>query len=110
METDTGRKVGSVSGAENSNSSQTTDVLLGYGVRVEGDVQAVTLHGGVVGRPILTSNRFEIFDSVATATLGASVTVAGVRPGLLARVPLDDSIYATSDATIGVTLDVPIRR
>ncbi|WP_420455579.1 hypothetical protein [Rubrivirga sp.] len=102
--------VADVSGAENANGPGTTDVVVGYGLQAEADVRAVALRGGVVGRQFLTGRRFEAFETTATVVAGATVEVVGIRPGLLVRVPLDrDRFYLDPDATVGLTLDVPLR-
>ncbi|WP_412061920.1 hypothetical protein [Rubrivirga sp. IMCC45206] len=99
-----------VADGENVSGQSGTGVLLGYGVQGEVDVRPVTLRAGLVGRPHLTGDRFEVFETTATALAGATVSVAGVHPGVSVRVPLDrDRFYLDPAATVGVTLDVPIR-
>ena len=98
-----------VSGAENAFGGDPTGLVLGYGVRAEGAVGPLALHGGVVGRPVLSGDRFGAYGATATAVAGASARVAGVRPGVLVRVPVGTSEFFRSDATVGVTLDVPLR-
>ncbi len=102
--------VSDVSGAENVGGRDATGLLLGYAVLGEVDVRAVTLRGGVTGRPNLTGDRFQVFETTATLAAGATVDVGGVRPGVAVRVPLDrDRLYVAPDAAVALTLDVPFR-
>lgn len=100
--------VADVSGAENANNPSATDWMLGYGLQAEAEVGAVTLRGGVVGRPFLTGRRFEGLETLATALLGVATGVGGARVGVLGRIPLDGPSFR-SDATLGLTVDVPFR-
>ena len=88
----------------------TTGLALGYAVQAEVPVGPVALSGGVLGRPILAGERFEVFSVDAALAVGAAATVGPVRPGVLVRVPLDrDPFPFDSDATVGLSLDVPLR-
>ena len=87
-------------------------VVLGYSVQAETDLRPFTLSAGVVGRPILSGERYELFETSAAAVLGAQAKVGGVRPGVGVRVPLGlDDVPAPfrSDATVGFSLEVPVR-
>ena len=87
-----------------------TGLALGYGAQAEVGAGPVALSGGVMGRPVLTGQRFELFSSDATAVVAAVATLGPVRPGVIVRVPLDRDRFAfRSDATVGVSLDVPLR-
>lgn len=87
-----------------------TGLALGYGAQAEVAAGPVTLFGGVLGRPVLTGERFELFSVNAMLAAGATVTVGRVRPGVLVRLPIDrDPFPFESDATVGLSLDVPLR-
>ena len=87
------------------------DVAVGYGAWLEGAAGGVDLGAGVYGRRFLTDNRYgtvEVFDVDAVASLSASVAVGGVRPSVAVRVPLTETAFG-QDATVGLSLDVPLR-
>lgn len=87
-----------------------TGLALGYGAQAEVETGPVAVSGGVVGRPVLTGERFELFSADAALTAGLRAVAGPVRPGLLVRVPLDRDRFAfESDATVGFSLDVPLR-
>ena len=87
-----------------------TGLALGYSALVEAGAGALAVSGGVLGRPIVAGERFELFDATAALALGARVRSGPAQPGVLLRVPLDrDRFYLGSDATVGLSLDVPLR-
>ena len=87
-----------------------TGFALGYGVQAEVAEGPVALWWGVVGRPILTGERFDLFSTDAAVTAGAAVPLGPVRASVTVRVPIvHDRFVFDSDATVGLGLDVPLR-
>ena len=87
-----------------------TDVGLGYGLHADARRGPLAASVGATGRQFVrgTSDGYGFFDADLALSLAASVDVGGVRPGLMARVPLADEILSGA-ATLGFSLDVLIR-
>ena len=84
-------------------------LALGYSVLADIGVRSATVSGGVFGQPVV-GEWFSLFSIGATAAAGVSVPIGPVRPGLAVRVPLDSNdLFYKTDATVGLSLDVPIR-
>ena len=82
--------------------------VLGYALHGDLRVGPATLSAGLVDRA-LYGDRYRLFETNPTVVLGVAADVAGVRPGVLLRLPTDGQLYGT-DATLAVTLDVPFLR
>ena len=87
-----------------------TDVGVGYGLHLDARRGPLAASVGATGRQFLSDglDGYGLFQADAAVALAASVDVGGVRPGLVARVPLADEV-ASGAAAVGLSLDVPLR-
>ena len=85
------------------------DLGLGYGLLADLGSGPLAARVGVTGRRFLRGDEgFGFFDTTLAAALSASLEVGGVRPGVVARVPLTGDVFG-ADAVVGLSLDVPVR-
>lgn len=95
------------------NTDSEADLAMGAFLGLDAVVGSTTLSGGVLSRRTLTNGRFGdlrdigVFEADATATLGVTVNLGTIRPGLDLRVPLYDTTFG-QDATVAVRVDVPL--
>ena len=87
-----------------------SDVGLGYGAHLDARRGPLAASVGATGRQFAGSDfgGYSFFETDLAVALAASVEVGGVRPGVVARVPLTNEILSGT-ATVGFSLDVPVR-
>ena len=86
------------------------DLGIGYGVHADLRRGPLAASVGATGRQFAGDifDGYGFFEVDLALALAASVDVGGVRPGLVARVPLTDEALSGA-ATVGLSLDVPVR-
>ena len=86
------------------------DLGLGYGLHADLRRGPLAASVGATGRQFAGDifDGYGFFEVDLALALAASVDVGGVRPGLVARVPLTDEALSGA-ATVGLSLDVPVR-
>lgn len=91
-----------------SRREEQTYVGVGYGVHADLRRGPLAASVGATGHQFASVGGYSIFDADLAVALAASLDVGGVRPGLVARIPLTNELFSGA-ATVGLSLDVPVR-
>jgi hypothetical protein len=104
------RARGGVTGLFGTGDSSTSEAALDYGAQGSWEPGAGRLAIGMAGRWYATSDEGSFADnSIHHASLRADILVAGVRPGVSLRLPLDSDYREFVGASVGLYLQVPLR-